>query len=283
LHDIREDDDMFQYTEDCVIGIEELDDDHRHLFELLNRGFEILQEDFVFDKYDPIKNLLEELLDYANTHFAREEGYMAKIRDPELIMQRVQHDHFRKTIWDLDFKDIDTEEEQKAILERTLTFLTEWLYQHIIGSDAMIGKLPPLEEWMIKDNPCEFSEEYWTGNMLIDEEHKMLFAISERVYILLKEGVDGSDAERIIGILRELKEYTKNHFADEEEYMESIGYSGIEAQKRAHRSFISELEDINEDEVRNNTQAYTRSLLEFLLGWLINHILKVDKLIPVKD
>jgi hemerythrin len=273
---------MFQFTPDCEIGIEAIDNDHRKLFEILNKGIALLQDEYLFDKYDPIKNLLDELLEYSNVHFAREEAYMAEIRDPELIMQRIQHDHFRKMIWELDFKDIDTEEEQRALLEHTLTFLTEWLYQHIIGSDAMIGHLPPLDDWMIKENPCEFTEEYLTGITLIDEEHRTLFVISERVYILLKEGVDSSDAERIIEILHELKEYTKNHFADEEEYMESIGYSGLEAQKRAHRSFISELEDINDDEVRKNTKDYTRSLLEFLLGWLINHILKVDKLIPMQ-
>jgi hemerythrin len=64
--------------------------------------------------------------------------------------------------------------------------------------------------------------------------------------------------------------------------MESIGYQGLDAQKRAHQIFISELDEINEEEIRRNTQEYTKSLVEFLLGWLINHILKVDKKIPVK-
>jgi hemerythrin len=64
--------------------------------------------------------------------------------------------------------------------------------------------------------------------------------------------------------------------------MESIGYQGLDAQKRAHQIFIRELDEINEDEIRRNTQEYTKSLVEFLLGWLINHILKVDKQIPLK-
>jgi hemerythrin len=196
-------------------------------------------------------------------------------------MQRVQHDHFRKTVWDLNFKELDSEEDQKKVLDKTLKFLTEWLYQHIVGSDSMIGKLEPVEEWMLRENPCAYTDEYVTGIELVDREHKMLFAITERVYTLLKEGVDSSDADRILVILRELKDYTERHFADEENYMETIGYEGIDAQKRAHRSFIQELEDINEAEIQNNTQEYTKSLVEFLLGWLINHILKVDKLIPV--
>ena len=73
-----------------------------------------------------------------------------------------------------------------------------------------------------------------------------------------------------------------NHFDDEEEYMRSVNYDGLDAQIRAHKAFIAELDEIDEDEIRNNPQEYAKSLVEFLLGWLINHILKVDKKIPKK-
>ena len=74
--------------------------------------------------------------------------------------------------------------------------------------------------------------------------------------------------------------YTIEHFLDEEEYMESIGYEGLEAQKRAHEAFVDKLENIDYDEIENNSQEYLQKLLEFLLGWLINHILYTDKKIP---
>lgn len=270
----------FEFTDDCLIGHEELDQDHEKMFELLNKGIYVLQDEFIMDKYDYIKEIFEELLDYSNTHFAREEGYMMKIRDAELIMQRVQHNHFRNELWKLVGKSIDEIEEQIDVLHETLNFLTEWLYQHIIGSDALIGKLEPLDEWMVKENPCEFSEEYKTGIALIDGEHKTLFEITGRVYDILKAGATEEDADNIIGILKELRQYTAEHFSDEEEYMASINYEGLEAQIRAHRSFIAELDGINEDEIHKNPQDYVKSLIEFLLGWLINHILKADMRIP---
>lgn len=270
----------FEFTDDCLIGHEELDQDHEKMFELLNKGIYVLQDEFIMDKYDYIKEIFEELLDYSNTHFAREEGYMMKIRDAELIMQRVQHNHFRNELWKLVGKGIDEIEEQIDVLHETLNFLTEWLYQHIIGSDALIGKLEPLEEWMVKENPCEFSEEYKTGIAMIDGEHKTLFEITGRVYDILKAGATEEDADNIIGILKELRQYTAEHFSDEEEYMASIKYEGLEAQIRAHRSFIAELDGIDEEEIHKNPQDYVKSLIEFLLGWLINHILKVDMRIP---
>ena len=33
---------MFYFTEDCVIGIESLDDDHRYLFSLMERAMRML-------------------------------------------------------------------------------------------------------------------------------------------------------------------------------------------------------------------------------------------------
>ena len=33
---------MFQFTDDCLIGIKELDDEHRRLFSLINQAMDIL-------------------------------------------------------------------------------------------------------------------------------------------------------------------------------------------------------------------------------------------------
>ena len=85
--------------------------------------------------------------------------------------------------------------------------------------------------------------------------------------------------DEIVGILDKLKNYTQEHFQDEEEYMESINYLGLPAQKMAHRAFVSKLEEIDLDQVDQNQQGYLEELMGFLFGWLSNHILKSDKLI----
>lgn len=274
---------MFQFTKDIEIGIEVIDNEHRHLFDLLNEGLELLHNDFLTDKYDQVNHLIERLEDYAFEHFAHEEAYMEQICDPELITQRIQHNHFRDKVNQLSVADISEDEHQQEILENLINFVAKWLYGHIVGSDAMIGHLPPLEEWMVKANPCEFTEEYVTGIDLIDREHKELFRLSDKVYQMAKQGVSENDYEEIISILDELKKYSQEHFADEEEYMEKIGYAGLDAQKRAHQAFIAEIEDVNIEDIKNNTQEYFQSLTEFLVGWLINHILYMDKKIePMK-
>ena len=49
---------MFQFTKDCMIGIEQIDDEHRHLFALLNQGMNMLAYHGSGDSYDEIKNLM---------------------------------------------------------------------------------------------------------------------------------------------------------------------------------------------------------------------------------
>lgn len=268
---------MIQFTDDCLLGVEQIDEEHRYLFELLARGDSLLQNEYGRDIYEDIKSLLGELENYADEHFSHEEAYMKEIRDPELILQRIQHMVFRETITEFLLKNIDDDEDQQHALEELLSFLTKWLYRHILSSDTMIGKLPPLEEWMLKDNPCEFSEEYLIGIDLIDREHRQLFALVERANRLVKEWTVEDGYDEIMEIFKELKDYTEFHFTDEESYMRSIKYEGYEAQKRAHEAFISRLEEFDFEKIEGNPREHLTSLIEFLLGWLINHILQADK------
>ena len=273
---------MFEFTDDCRTGIEQIDEEHRFLFELLNKAYNLAAADYQGDYYQQLKDMFAELNHYAEEHFAHEEAYMAQIRDPELILQRSQHAFFREKILDFDFTNIDAVEDQRRVLAELVAFLAKWLYRHILSSDILIGKLPPLEEWMIRENPCEFTEEYLTGLEMIDREHETLFEIVGRADKLIKSLDRSSGYDKIIQILEELKAYTKEHFSDEEEYMESIHYEGLDAQRRAHEAFIDKLENIDLNAVEDNPEEYLQKLLEFLLGWLINHILYTDKKIPAE-
>lgn len=272
---------MFQFTQDCMIGNERIDDEHRHLFDILNRGVEMSRNSYA-DRYEAVKGLLDELNDYAEQHFTYEESYMEQIRDPELILQRSQHMVFRDKIRGWSFSDIDSSEQQNELLGELMEYLARWLYHHIISSDAMIGKLPKLEEWMVKENPCEFLDEYRTGIDFVDEEHKVLFQITDKAYKLLQRDFSLDGYDEVMDVITELKDYTVRHFNDEEAYMERIKYEGLAAQRRAHESFIQRIEGVDLDNVEGDLKEYLASLIEFLLSWLINHILYTDKKIPLE-
>jgi hemerythrin len=180
------------------------------------------------------------------------------------------------------FAEKETAAEQKELLADMMNYMVKWLYNHIIASDMMIGKMPPVEEWKLKEHPFDFTEDYLTGIMFIDKEHKELFRIIKQADELIKLGVRMEDLEEIKGILKELENYTKGHFYDEEEYMASINYEGLDAQKRAHAAFINKLDTLDFKQIKERPQENMEELIEFLIQWLINHILHMDKKIPKK-
>ncbi len=263
---------MYYFTDDCLIGVEMIDAEHRELFRIINEVQELLTNDMVEDRYDQIKEILGKLKNYTEQHFAHEEEYMESIQHPELEIQRHQHEIFSAKIYEADARFSDSG--QIVFLEEILKYLIKWLYRHIIGSDLMIGKMRPAER--NRKIPV-FTEEYLTGIALVDEEHKELFRIIGEVYRVIMDEFIPDKYDEIVHLLEEMKDYTKFHFADEEKYMESIQYEGLPAQRRAHDAFVARLEEIDLEHVEEHQQETLEELLEFLTEWLINHILHTDK------
>ena len=81
---------MYQFTNDCLIGIPEIDSEHEHLFNLLNKTDKALHA-VDADISAITGRLLNELYEYAINHFAHEEAYMLSIDDPELNRQIAEH------------------------------------------------------------------------------------------------------------------------------------------------------------------------------------------------
>ena len=125
----------------------------------------------------------------------------------------------------------------------------------------------------------EMKPEYFTGIDTIDQEHAKLFSIANEAYDLLINQFIPDKYDYIIEVLQELKDYTRYHFKHEEEYMLSIGYKRLFSQKVEHADFIEKLETFDISAIDANQRETLLELMEFLSEWLVNHILKKDKLI----
>lgn len=79
---------MYEFTQDCLTGIDQIDEEHRKLFSLINEAVELPKE---ARTPQTVKNILEHLSDYAVNHFAHEEAYMEAQNDPELPLQKKEH------------------------------------------------------------------------------------------------------------------------------------------------------------------------------------------------
>lgn len=261
---------MYEFTDDCLIHIDEIDNEHRQLFSLLNGSIAMVAE--TDDVTAIANNLVTKLKDYALNHFAHEEAYMESIHDPELRLQKCEHAAFAEKINSFAL-DTTSKEAARESLNELLRYLVRWLYRHILSSDMMIGKTEP-------NDPFAFTDRFKTGIELVDDEHRTLFEIIKETNDLICAEHLHDKYDKIMELLAKLKDYTEFHFHDEEMLMERIGYPGLEAQKHAHAAFVERLVDIDLntlDEIDNDQQSYLLDLINFLISWLTNHILVSDK------
>ena len=271
---------MYQFTKDCMTGISIVDEEHRQLFDTINQAGALLGVEGNLSS--EAKSLLLVLKQYTETHFQHEEEYMSEIDDPELPRQKREHQAFKEELEKFPLEKLDGTD-GKQVLKELLEYLARWLYHHILGSDIMIGKMNPVaaEKDNKEEDPFAFTEKYHTGISFVDEEHATLFDIIREANELISKELLHDKFDEIMKILGELRDYTIHHFQDEEEYMTRIQYTGLESQQYAHQAFVDRLNEINLDDVDDNQQEYLQELVEYLRSWLVNHILKVDKLIPI--
>jgi hemerythrin len=128
----------------------------------------------------------------------------------------------------------------------------------------------------------KWSEEYKINVEPIDEQHKQLFEIANRVYDLLKNKLITDKYDAILEIVDELKSYTVYHFQTEETYMENIKYKRFLSQKIAHNDFLEKMDTIDVKKIDNGQNEYLIGILDFVCDWLVHHIIEEDSLIVAK-
>lgn len=129
---------MYEFKDEFRTGIERIDKEHAKLFEIADRAYNTLMDEFIPDKYDYIVEILNELRQYAATHFKHEEEYMMSIKYKRLLSQKAMHDDFIEKLSEYDLDKID--ENQKDSILEILDFLNDWLINHILKSDKLIGE-----------------------------------------------------------------------------------------------------------------------------------------------
>lgn len=128
----------------------------------------------------------------------------------------------------------------------------------------------------------EWNKQFNIGVDSIDTAHRKLFAIVQKLIHLSRDENNGqwACAEGI----KYFKNYTIEHFADEESYMRSIGYKGYEVHKRLHDDMrYKTLPALEKDLAESDySQESIQHFLGICLGWLTTHILIEDRAITGK-
>src|SRR5512137_1899276 len=118
----------------------------------------------------------------------------------------------------------------------------------------------------------DFDKEFKLGIEVIDNEHIKLVDMLNQVYALLSEGQ--KDAARQY-FTETLSSYVNEHFANEEKFMESFGYTGLEEHKKIHENFKKTFQDLVPQIASADETAFRKALTD-AFTWIITHIGKTD-------
>lgn len=124
---------MIVWRDEFLVGVEELDNQHKQLFRIAGDIHSLLKNQLITDKYDQILKLMEELKDYTIFHFSTEEEYMRKIGFRKYFSHKVEHDDFIEKINNVDLNKIDQNHEQYLL--EILDFVVNWISEHILEAD----------------------------------------------------------------------------------------------------------------------------------------------------
>ncbi|MBF0182161.1 MAG: bacteriohemerythrin [Magnetococcales bacterium] len=117
-----------------------------------------------------------------------------------------------------------------------------------------------------------WGERLMTGIEFVDREHKVLVDMINALQLAMKEG-RGTD---VIGkILDGLVDYTRTHFAHEEEAMARTDYPAIVEHKAKHVRLVATLQDLVR-QFREGRFSVGIDLLGIAKVWLVEHILGTD-------
>lgn len=132
------------------------------------------------------------------------------------------------------------------------------------------------------DNYIEWKEEFNIGVDVIDQEHQRLFKIINKLFRMRAEEKDNQWTCQE-GI-KYFKGHAVKHFADEEAYMQSIGYEGLEQHRQIHDGFRTDTLPALEQELERT--GYASDAVDHFLGvctgWLVGHTLTEDQAITGK-
>ncbi|HYD95939.1 MAG TPA: bacteriohemerythrin [Noviherbaspirillum sp.] len=118
-----------------------------------------------------------------------------------------------------------------------------------------------------------WSDSLAVGNNFIDNDHKKLIEMVNRLHALMHEG---KGKEVLDKVLHNLVTYTQDHFRREEDLMRSLGFADYQRHKDEHDKLLKQVLDLQQ---KFDSGAATLSIqvLHFLRDWLIHHIGESDQ------
>ncbi len=123
---------MIEWNEKYSLDVPEIDEDHKKLIDIINKAVLSKEHD---DNPAELKEVLNEMRKYAQTHFGKEELYMIRFKYPEYQYHKEEHFNF---ITKIDAYENGLINADHGIASEILAYLSEWLINHIMKTDKKL-------------------------------------------------------------------------------------------------------------------------------------------------
>lgn len=125
---------ILKWKDEFSVGVEIMDSEHRKLIAMINKAYDSVEN---MEEAEILGGLVEEMRQYAMSHFAAEEKLMSEYDYPYTAEHHKEHNEFMITAATTD-NVLNSGKEVEPI--RVFKFLADWLRGHILGTDRKLGK-----------------------------------------------------------------------------------------------------------------------------------------------
>ncbi len=125
---------LINWNDSLSVNVKEIDLQHKKLVDMINELNEAMR---IGKGKEALGKIINGLISYTATHFKNEEQYFEKLRYPDAANHKKEHIAFVKKV--TDFKD-GFEKNNLAVTMEVMSFLSDWLKNHIKGTDKKYSK-----------------------------------------------------------------------------------------------------------------------------------------------
>lgn len=125
---------LMEWNDSLLVGVQEVDRQHRHLVDILNRVHSAMQAG---SPQRDMMRVMQDLVSYTKYHFDTEERSMRNADYPELAEHQQKH---RAMVARVEAFSAEMMSGKATVTMRLMMFLKDWLARHILETDRRFGE-----------------------------------------------------------------------------------------------------------------------------------------------
>ena len=126
----------FEWNDRLVLGVNEMDDEHKILVKKINHLVTTLEEQYVQKNLNELLRAYDDMANYTIEHFHDEEKFMQSVEYPQFESHKKIHEKLLNQVGEYR-RQLASETLDDKVL---VTFLRNWLVSHIMGVDMQYAQ-----------------------------------------------------------------------------------------------------------------------------------------------